>query len=803
MHELATALAADLRLTWRRFQKAPLSILCCIAVLALGLGGTTAVFSALYTVTLRPLPYPQPQQLVVVHSQFPRLHMDRLGVSPLDYLDLKKQKQLLSDAGAFFYLDLSRTGGEHAEKVNAIAATASLFETLRVRPALGRLFSPSEERTNGPHAVILSDGYWRAAFGGDRHVLGKMLRLNGELYPVVGVMPRSFAFPNNVTQMWVPAVFKPAWLGHLGHQNVFLRMYGRLADGLTFDQASQILGRISREAVVRNRADYTVDLSGWKYFFTPLAKEENGAVQPWTWVLFWSVCGLLLIICVNVGGLLVLRSTQSAFEVAVRLALGANVWRVARQVTVETGAISAAGGLAGIVVAVAGVRLLNWSAQFGHLELSIPVLAFGVAIAVGAALLCSAYPFWQATRASAVDAMRTGGHQRTTGPRKQYVRRGVVILQLAVSAALLVVGGLLLHTYVRLLDTPLGFAPDGVVTVQISLPPLRYATEASRRSFYETVVARVRHLPGIRQASACTVVPFGNGENIEPFSVPGQSSAAQELASVNNVLPGLLEALRIPLLAGRYFNGNDTVEREGAVIVDRSLAERYFPHQNAVGQMLQMGDKRFRIVGIAGNIKVSGLDVSEVPMLYLNAMQAPVTDMAIVVKTSRPVESVAAMVQAVVTQVDRDQPVYDFAALQHRIDGSLAVRRFVAFLLLGFSVIAIVVTGIGLYGVLSYSVLLREHEFGIRSAVGANAWNLGTLVLQHGMGLVAAGGFSGAAIAVAASRYLAGQLYGVHAGDPVTWISVAAVMAGIGILACIVPCWRAARANALSMLKQE
>lgn len=787
----------------RQFRKAPLTLLSCIAVLSIGVGGATAAFSALYTVVLRPLPYLNPQQLVAVHSQFPRLQMDRLGVSPLDYLDLRQHKDLFSDAGAFFYLDLSRTGQRHAEKVNALAITSSLLTTFSVRPEIGRSFQRVEELPGGPHVVLLSHAYWQSAFGRDPNILRRSLELDGERYSVIGVMPPSFAFPNEVTQMWVPVVWRPSWLGHGGRQSVFLRMYARLQNGATFTQTARRLDVISQRAAIANRADYTVDLTGWKYFLTPLSQEDNPSLRVWTWVLFWSVAVLFVIVCVNVGGLLVLRSAQRAFETSVRLALGAGNARIARQALLETAQLCACGGVAGAVVALASVRLLNHAGQFGHLQVSVPVLLFGIALTIAAAALCCLYPLWRVARANPLDALKSAGHQRTASQHHQYTRRTLVMVQVAASTALLIVGGLLLHTYARLLQTPLGFEPDHVMTMQISLPPLRYADTSSRRTFYQSVLDRIRHLPGIADASACTLLPFGYGENMEPFAPADQpAGSAQQLASVNYVMPRLFETLRIPLLEGRYFDPSDTPGGRGVVIVNRYLAHHYFGDKNAIGEQIRMGDRRFSVVGVVANIKVAGLDLADGPMLYLSADQIPSTDMSLVIKSDSP-NGVPEMVQSIVSQIDRDQPVYDIASLQSRIDASVATRRFVAFLLASFSGLGIVITAIGLYGLLSYSVLLRRQEFGIRAAVGATPGHLGLLIVTQGMRLIAVGTVAGSAIALAASRYLSTQISDVQIADLAIWFSVAATLISVGLISCTIPAWRASRANPASLLKES
>lgn len=791
-----------MRIFPRQFRRAPFSLTASLIVLGIGIGGTTAAFSALYTVVLRPLPYSNPGQLVAVHSQFPKLQMDRLGVSPLDYLDLRRDRDLFSDAGAFYFLDLNRTGVQHAEKVNAVAATASLFTTLGVRPVLGRSFLPVEERSGGPHVVIISEGYWRSAFDHDTDVLHQSLELNGERYSIIGVMPQSFSFPNDVTQMWVPVVLKPKWLGHLGRQNVFLRMCARLRDGVSFERAAKRLNVISQRAAIANRGEYSVDLTGWKYFIVPLRQENNPSLQTWTWVLFWSVTILFLIVCLNVGGLLMLEFSERGLEMSVRLALGSSSLRLALQCVLETGLLCALGCAAGAFIASVAVRLLNLSEQFGELEISFPVLLFGLSLAVVAAIICCLYPLWRVLQATPLEAMSTAGHQRTASRNRQFGRRMIVVIQVAASTALLVIGGLVLHNYSSILQMPLGFNPDHVMTMQISLPPLRYASEASRRTFYDAVLDRIRHVPGIRDASACSVLPFGYGENIEPFAIAGQSKGAQRLASVNNVTTSFFRTLTIPLLTGKYFDPPGNSDHGYTAIIDRDFADRYFGHRDPLGQELQMGDRRFSIIGVVANIKVTGLDISETPMVYLNAEEMPRTDMSLIVKATSS-KSVPEIVQSIVSEIDRDQPVYDVAALQARIDKSLKTRRFAAFLLGSFSVLGAIITAVGLYALLAYGILLRRQEFGIRSALGATSKNLGLLVMGYAMRLVLIGAAIGGGIAIAASRYVSSELSGIRAVDPLTWGCVAGMLAMIAVTASVLPAWRASHSDPAALLKTD
>lgn len=796
--------AADFRFAFRQIARSPSFSLACILILALGLGGATAAFSVLYDVVLRPVPFPDPDRLVVVHTRFPQLDAPRLGVSPPAYEDLRRQIDLFSNAGTFFYLDLSRTGIRHPEKINAVAATTSLFGTLDAKPFIGRLFTAAEQHPGGPHAAILSDAYWRSAFGQDRNILRKSIQLNGEVYPIVGVMPPSFQVPNGVTQIWVPVVFKPKQLLPAGRSNVFLRMYARLAPGITFEQASKWLDQFSRETAIRNPADYPVNLKGWSYFIIPMSKESNEAMHSWAWILFASVMLLFLIICLNTGGLLLLRSTERSFDTAVRMALGAGRICIARQLAIEVLAITVAGGATGFFLAQAAVSLLSKAGQFGTLHLSLPAFVFGLGMILLTAIACSAYPIWVTARIEPAATMSAGGRQRTATTGKQRFRQGIVIVQVSISTILLVIGGLLLQSFVRLLNTPLGFDARNVMTMQISLPPAHYTSGPSRTTFYRTVLEHVNRVPGVESASACTLLPFGYGENIQSFQIAGKKTEANQFADASNVMPDSFRTLRIPLLEGRYFGAADREGSQPVTIVNQAFARHYFAFENSLGKQIDvLGGPRFTVIGVVGNIKIAGLDDVDAPMLYFSANQIPVTDLSVVIRTSGAVARLAEAVQDIVAKIDPDQPVYDVAPLQSRVNHSLATRRFALIVLVLFALTGTGLAVLGLYELLSYSVAIRRREFGIRAAVGATQGDIVLLILKRGLLLVCLGIGVGGLGVLCASRYVSGQLYGVQASDPLTWTLVIAVLGASGVIACLAPSFRASRMNTLTLLKQE
>jgi predicted permease len=776
----------------------------CFLCLVVGLGGATAAFSALYAIVLRPLPYTDPNALVAVHNSFPRLQMPDAKVSPPDYRDLKQHTEVFRNAGVYFYVDLNRTGIQVPQKVNAVAATASLFETLDVKPLIGRAFNQVEQVPGGPHAVILSHSYWLAQFGGLPDVLRKTIRLNNEPYPVIGVMPPSFVFPNLETQMWVPVVFKPDQLLSTGRQMMFLRMYARLQPGVSLSLASKQMDRISREAKLLHKGEYTLDLSGWKYFVRSLKVEESQPIQSWAWIFFAAVMVLLLILCANVGGMLLLRSTERSFEIAIRLALGANRFRIVLHTLAEVATLCGASFGGGLLLSVWIVRLLNLSGQFGRVNLVLPVFLFGAVATLLVTLFCSLFPVYALNNSDAGDTLKSGGFQRTASRSKQTMRSGLIVSQVAACMLLLVFSSLLLRSYARLAETPLGFEAGGVHTMQISLPPLKYSNDAARISFYERVLERLQQIPGV-EASACTVAPFGYGETLQLFRIAGHSvERLQQAADTNLVLPKFFETLKIPLLKGRYLGDRDRIGSERSVVIDQAFSQKYFAQENAIGKQIEISTGgMFTVVGIVGSAKTNGLDVENTPTLYLSALQLPVTDMSLLVKSSSGLSDVPKMVQDVVTNVDHDQPVYDFATLQSRIDRSLSTRKLVNSILLAFAAVGTAITGVGIYGLLSYSLTLRQRELGIRSALGATPGAIALAVFHHSFALVLLGVTIGAGFTFLAIPWISSAFYGVNANDPPSWLVAGVLLFTACVVSSALPSLRAFRLSPLHLLSHD
>ena len=420
-------IARDLRAAFRETRRKPAFAIVVVLTLALGLGATTAVFSELYTTVLEPLPYPTPAQLVAVHNHFPQLGAARMPTSAFDYYDLREHRELFRAVGVYYFLDLSHTGIEHAQKVNAVAMTSSMFDALSVKPLMGRTFSADEERFQGPRALILSEAYWRSAFAGDPGVLRRSIQLDNAKYRIVGVMPRSFQFPNDVTQMWAPLAFKPEELASRTKPGYYAHMIARLAPGLSFEQAFARLDTISRQMALQHDGSLR-EQPGWKLFLLPMARDDDGSVRRWMAVLFASVIGLLIVVCSNVAGLLLVRSAERQFDFSLRMALGAGRLRIARQALTEILLLTICGGAAGLLVARTALHALNRFGPAGKTgEMEWPVFWFGAALTLLTGLACGLYPAWSATRSATAEVLKEGGHQRTASSGKRRWQQTLIL----------------------------------------------------------------------------------------------------------------------------------------------------------------------------------------------------------------------------------------------------------------------------------------------------------------------------------------------------------------------------------------
>jgi predicted permease len=763
-----------------------------ILTLTLGLAAASTVFAVLWSVVLRPLPYRDPNHLVAVHARLAEVPLGRLSPSPLDFSELSTHHELFSDMGAYQFEDYTRTGIERAEKVNAISVTRSLLDVLGVPPVLGRVFQPDETPS-----VVISERYWETAFGRDPAILNRALQLDGKAYPVIGVMPSWFAFPNEVTQMWVPLTFRPAQLQD--GKSYYLRTLARLRPGLEFMEASKAIDNLSREIARTAPANLQRSRPGWTLFLAPMGADDDGSRAHWIGILC-AVAGFLwAIVCWNFGSLLLVRWTDQKFELAVRRTLGATrgsvVWRVLEEALVLT-AIS---GIGGILLAQGGIWLTSRYGRVGTVRMDAEVYWFCAGLSLLTAILAALYPSSRVIGEMTSDSLRESGHQLTAAAGMRLWQQGLIVAQVAAATVMLVAGALFTRSLISLLQVPPGFDAHNVTTLETNLPTGRYRDPVQRKRFYQQTVEQVRALPGVTAVSGCTLLPFGYGENINVFSIEGKPKPKVEpFADLNIVLPGYFAAMRIPLLSGRVLNEQDS--DKAVVVIDDTLARRFFAGENPIGREVRMPWGVFEIVGVAASVKNSALDLESSPEIYFPAT-SQIAQFTMVIRTERSSPEISKLVGGIVHGIDSDVPIYDIIPVEEFVERSLRTRRFVVWLAGAFAAIGIGLASLGVFNLLSYTVQMKRREIGIRMAVGASGARIAYWISRSGVLLVFAGLLIGTAASIAGQSLVRSQLFGVGFAEPSVWFAVPGIVGSVGMLACALPAWRAARVNPAECLK--
>ena len=763
-----------------------------VLTLTLGLAAATTVFAALWNVVLRPLPYHDPNRLVAVHARLAEVPLARLSPSPLDFSELSTHRELFSDVGAYQFEDYIRTGIERAEKVNAIAVTRSLMDVLDVKPVLGRLFQPDETPS-----VVISERYWKSDFGRDPAILSRTLQLDGKAYPIIGVMPSWFAFPNEVTQMWVPLTFRPAQL--LNGKNYYLRTLARLRPGLEFAHASKGIDNLSHEIARTAPADLPRARPGWTLFLAPMGADDDGSRRQWIGILC-AVAGFLWsIVCWNFGSLLLVRWTEQKFELAIRRTLGATRGSLAWRVVREALTLAAVSGIGGALLAQGGVWLISSYGRVGRVRMDAQVYWFCAGLSLLTAILAGLYPALRVTREVNSEALREAGHQHTEAAGTRRWQQGLIVAQVAAATVMLVAGGLFTRSLISLLQVPLGFDAHNVTTFQMNLPTGRYRDAVQRKHFFRQMVEQVRALPGVTAVSGCSLLPFGYGENINVFSIEGKPKPKVEpFADINLVLPGYFTAMRIPLLSGRVLNEQDSDKQ--VIVIDDTLARRFFAGENPIGQKVRMPWGVFEVVGVAASVKNSALDLESAPEIYFPAT-SNIAGSTMVVRTERSSPEISKLAAGIVSGIDSDAPIYDVIPVEEFVERSLKTRRFVVWLAGAFAAIGTGLASLGVFNLLSYTVQMKRREIGIRMAVGASGGRIAYWICRSGIVLVFAGLLIGTIASIAGQSVVRSQLYGVGFAEPSVWIAVLGIVGAMGMLACALPAWRAARVNPGECLK--
>jgi putative ABC transport system permease protein len=803
-----TALIHDLRYGLRMLAKDPGFTAVTVFTLALGIGANTAIFSVVNAVLLRPLPYRSPEQLVQIWQTDLKSKTSQVPPSYPDFLDWRAQNHVFQSVAVYNWATFTLTGSREPIHVDGLVATADLFSVLGVRPALGRLFFPEEDQP-GRHAVILSHDLWQQRFDSDPAVVGRSVRLNRMDFVVVGVMPPGFAFPiqSKPIEVWVARGVDREAPNRDRH---YFGVIARLRSQVTLEQAraemATIAARLAKE-YPKSDGDFTVNVA-------PEHQQLVGGVRTATLILFGAVVLVLLIACANVANLLLARATSRTREIGVRAALGAGPRRIVRQLLTESLLLSTLGGALGLFLAWWGTSgLVRLGPQdiprLSETGFDGRVLAYTAAAILLTGVIFGLAPALRAASSNLIVTLKAGGAAVGEGERRHRLRAALVVSEVALTLILLTGAGLLINSLFRLARVDPGFNPKGILTFAVDLSDADY-TPGLAASRLNELLEKIRHAPGVNSAAADTTLPLsGIDARYVAFQMEGQNASEWHFAAFSVVSPDLFRILSIPMLAGRDFTAADDLKAPPVVIVSESLARQYFPNQNAIGKRIKSGynmDGEMpmrQIVGVVGGLRRDSLADEPPPALYLPMSQFPFGSMRFVVRSAMSPPGSVDTLRAAVRSVSNSLPVYDVRTLDQYLSLALAQQRFNALLLGLFAGFAVVLSAVGLYGVISYSVGQRMHEFGIRMALGAESIDVMRTAMGQGLTLVLIGLGLGLAGALALTRFLSSLLYGVKSSDPITFVIVSTVLTGVALFACFIPARRATKVDPMVALRYE
>ena len=799
-------LLQDVRFAVRMLRKHPAFTAVATLALALGIGASTTIFSVVHGVLLRPLPFVDPDRIVELSETAEgRL----LTISPPNLIDWKAQNRSFETIGAYNDGRTTLTGGFEPEELDAALVGADVFKVLGVTPLLGRTFTPDEERPGGPKAVVLGYALWQQRFGGDRDIVGRTLTLDGNLVPVVGVMPRGFAFPQQM-QLWLPLVLTDKDLRPNQRGAHYLNAIAKLRPGITVETAIDDLSAIERRIAAQ-----FAQVHGYGIWVQPILDSMVGAVRRPLLMLLGAVAFVLLIACTNVSNLLLARSTARRTEIAVRSALGAGRWRMVRQLLVESVILALAGGLLGVLLAAWGVRALDAVLpqdlpRSDGISVNVSVLFFNFAISVVTGVVFGVFPavYSSTPDLSAVlkDARRDGSE---SGGRRRF-RSALVAVEVALALVLLAGAGLAIRSFDRLSGVNPGFDPSRLLVVGLTLPESRYPDADATGRFYARYVAALAEQPGVQAAGAVMVPPLARGGFGGTLSLAGRDAADEQRAQVRSITPGYLETLRIPLRRGRLFT---TADRRGAApvaVVTETAAREFWPGDDPIGKRLRlhvgiMGPEVEReVIGVVGDVKLRTLEGVIPPVVYVPHAQYVAENMTIFVRAAvgTPL-SLLPVVKGQLAAIDRDLALTRVRTGEDLMAASVAQQRFRMLLLGLFATIALLLAAVGLYGVMAFSVNQRVGEIGLRMALGADRQSVMRLVLVEGMIPVAIGLAAGLAGAAALTRAMSELLYNISPFDPLTFAAVSSMLTLVAIAAIYVPARRAMRVDPLVALRSQ
>ena len=816
-------LTQDLRYVLRSLTREKTFWVVSLLTLALCTGANTAIFSLINAVLLRPLPYPEPERLVTVYNMYPRADIPKASASPPNYADRKQATDIFEELALVEDSSFNVGSDDSSERILGLAVTPSYFRTLRVSPRLGRTFREEEAKAGHGRVVVLSHGLWIRMFAGDPSILGRDVRLSDVAYQVIGVMPAAFKLVTGSpqwdrdVQAWVPLVLTEEQLSddHL-HSNNFL-MIGRLQRGVTLAQAQAKVDAINRAAAERvPRFRDLAKNSGFGTKVTPLHEDVVESVRTELLLLQGAVLVVLLIGCVNVANLLLVRSSARLKELAVRSAIGAGRWALARLLIVEGVVLGVLGGALGIIVGFGGVHLLRTVGaellpRGADVRMDVWVLGFSIGVSVLAGLLFSVIPAANVVGRDLNEALRQTGRSGTTDRKALMTRGALVVAQVSLAFVLLIGAGLLIASFRLVLDINPGFRSERVLTAKVSLPRSRYGDDEQVRTFISRAFDEIRAMPGVINAGLNHELPFSGDGNQNVTTIVGYTLKPGELPPVPSwhmIDEEYFLAMGIPLLEGRTFEARDTAEAPKVVIVDEFLARKYWQDSPVLGGQLRMDYLEeasvYTVVGVVGSVRKTSLDGAEVPgIVYFPYRQLNPRTFNLVVKTAMDEVALITPLRAAIRRVDSSLPLFDVKSMDARLDESLVAREAILGLSMLFAFLALLLSAIGIYGVLAYAVAQRTQEIGIRVALGAQRADVIRMITGRGLALAGLGLAIGLLGAQYLTGVLSGLLYGIQPTDGTVFVAVSIVLVIAALLASVVPTVRALRVDPMTALRYE
>lgn len=800
-------LLRDIRYGMRGLFKRPGFTLIAVLTLALGIGANVAIFSVVNAVLIRPLPYRDSNRIVTLWQNNLKAGVPRNDVSPANFLDWREQSHSFESMAGIEPFGLSMIGNGEPERFNTWLVTAGFFETLGTNAQLGRTFTDADFQPGNSNVVVLGHGLWQRRFGGDKNLVGQKLTLNGQPFTVVGIMPAEFQFPLD-REMWTPRVPREGDRQLRGP--TYWNAVARLKPGVSIAQAQAEMNGIA----ARLAAQYPDTNGGMGANVVGLSEQLTGQIRPALWILLGAVGFVLLIACGNVANLLLVRAAERHREFAIRSALGAARSRLIRQLLAESLLLAWLGCAGGLFLASWGTRLLLAvnTAKIPRLEnvsIDMTVLLFALGVSLLTALVFGLIPATQFSRLDLQTTLKEGGRGAVAGQTRQWIRSSLVVAEVAVALVLLTGAGLLVRSFVSVLRVDPGFDKDNVLALQVFLGR-NFQKPEQITGYFDQTLAKIGNVPGVQSAAVVTSPPFIHLEQDAPFTVVGRPApphGSEPSAYYTEVSSTYPDVLRVPMVRGRFFSSFDRPDSTRVVVINQTMARRYFGEEDPIGKRLAVmffeETEEREIVGVIGDVLHSGLDSRPRPEMFVPYSQSPSTQMTFVVRTNSDPAAMLAPVKAAIREVNRNQTFSKTASMEQLVDDSLKQRRFNLLLLVFFAVLALLLAGIGVYGSINYTTRQRTHEIGLRMALGAQAGDVMKLVIGQGLLLALLGVAIGLAASFALTRVLKGLLFGVSTTDPITFVGISLLLLAIGLLASWLPARRATKVDPLIALRYE